>query len=323
MAFVVLSESSPRRAMEHILRRTTYILIPFSLLLIRYFPIYGVEYGLWSGKLMWRGVATQKNGLVLLCIIAALFLIWSIVKRWKGNIAPIWKYQTYTEIFVLILTFWLIGGPERSLFYSATSIFSFGIGLLVFLGFHLFRKLEINIKAGALVTIVAIIIIFGVASVYLGGSNVGFFASIAQRDTTLTGRSGVWEKLLPVAMQNPIVGSGFGGFWTQNARMLFEIANAHSGYLDVFLGLGFIGLLLVSIFLLSSCRKAQRELSSNFDWGILWICYIIMAVIHSISESSIDSLTRYIMAVLVFMSISSSKAADAPSDSQEKYEHTT
>jgi len=87
IAFVVLSEPSARRAMESILRRTTYVLIPFSLLLIKYFPIYGVEYGRWSGSRYWIGVTLQKNGLARLCIISAVFLIWSLLRRWKGDSA--------------------------------------------------------------------------------------------------------------------------------------------------------------------------------------------------------------------------------------------
>src|SRR6266496_2926134 len=63
MALLVLTERSPRQAVESLLRRTVYILIPFSLLLIKYFPNLGVAYGRWSGEQMWVGVTLQKNGL--------------------------------------------------------------------------------------------------------------------------------------------------------------------------------------------------------------------------------------------------------------------
>ncbi len=36
MAFVILSEADPRQALESVLRRSTYVLIPSSLLLIKY-----------------------------------------------------------------------------------------------------------------------------------------------------------------------------------------------------------------------------------------------------------------------------------------------
>ena len=308
MAFVVLSEPSPRQAMESILRRTTYILIPFSVLLIKYFPDYGVLYGRWSGIQMWTGVTLHKNSLGRLCIIAIFFLFWSLIRRWQGHNTPVWKYQTHTEIFILVIAFWLLGGPERNLFNSATSVYALILGLLVYWGLYLLKKFEKNLRSSVLITIVSIIIIYGIFSVFTGGSSVNLFASTAGRSATLTGRTEIWAALLPVAMQKPVVGSGFGGFWTSRTREFFQISEAHNGYLEVLLSLGFVGILLVSLFLLSCCRKAHRELSNNFDWGVICICYIIMAVVHNVGESSIDTLTSQLMAVVLFLSVSSTSA---------------
>jgi O-antigen ligase len=307
MAFVVLSEPSPRKAVESILRRIIYILIPFSVLLIKYFPIYGVGYGRWSGGLMWVGVTLQKNSLAVLCLIAAFFLIWTLVRRMQGHNPPVWKYQTHAEIFVLFITLWLVGGPGRSLSYSATANTALGVGLLVYLGFHLLKKFGKNLRVGGLMIILVSIIIFGIVAVFTSGHNIGFYVTSVGRDASLTGRTQVWASLLPIAMQRPLTGHGFGGFWTTSAREFFEIPNAHSGYLDELLSLGFVGILLVSIFLLASCRKAHRELSHNFDWGILWICFLIMAVVHNITESSIYTLADPLTAIILFLSVSSTK----------------
>jgi len=308
MAFAVLSEPSPRQAMESILRRTTYILIPFSVLLIKYFPTYGVMYATWSGGQMWTGVTLHKNSLGRLCIIAIFFLFWSLIRRWQGHDKPVWKYQTHTEIFILVIALWLLGGPERNLFNSATSVYALISGLLFYGGLYILKKFGKNLRLSTLATIVLIIIIYGIFSVFTGGSSVNVFASTAGRSATLTGRTEIWAALLPAAMQKPIVGSGFGGFWTSRTRDLFQISEAHNGYLEVLLGLGFVGILLVSLFLLSCCQKAQREILTNFDWGVLCICYIIMAVVHNIGESSIDTLTTQMMAIVLFLSVSSTPA---------------
>ena len=122
MAFVVLSDRDPRQAMHSLLRRVIYILIPFSLILIRYFPEYGRAYGKWSGAEMWVGVTVQKNSLGRLCLIAAFFLIWALVRRSHGrDVAPS-KYQTYADMSVLIVTVYLLSGPGGQ--YSATSLTS-------------------------------------------------------------------------------------------------------------------------------------------------------------------------------------------------------
>jgi O-antigen ligase len=301
-AFVVVSESSPREAMESILRRTAYVLIPFSLLLIKYFPEFGVSYGRWSGGQMWIGVTTHKNGLGRLCLIVVFFLIWSLVTRWKRHRTPAWKYEIHTDIFILILALWLMRGPAGDT-YSATSISALVVGLLVYGGFLLSKKHKISLGAGTLMAIVAIIIIFGIVAVFTGGSNVGFFASTAGRDTTLTGRTAIWAALLPVAMQRPFLGGGFGSFWTSRTKEVFGEVEAHNGYLEVLLETGFVGILLISIFLLSSCRKAHHELSKDFDWGTLWSCYLVMAVVHNITEASINSFTNQLIAVVLFFSV--------------------
>jgi exopolysaccharide production protein ExoQ len=305
MAFSVLSEPLPRRAIESILRKTTYVLIPFSILLIKYFPEYGIEYSRWTGERMWIGVSQQKNGLGLLCLIASFFLIWSIVYRWHSKKVPVWKFETHTEIFLLFLAIWLMRGPSGSFFYSATSFYALCAGLLAYWGLNLTKKLRKTLTASKIMIIVAAIMLFGIIVLFTGGSNIKYFASSAGRDATLTGRTEVWASLLPVAMRRPLLGSGFGGFWTPATKDLFRISGAHSGYLDVLLGLGFVGLFLTSIFLMASCRKAYRMLSVDFDWGVLLVCFIIMAVIHNITESSIDSLTSFLTAVIMFSTVCS------------------
>jgi len=300
MAFVVLSEPSPRRAMESVLRRTAYILIPFSPVLIKYFPQYGVEYTRWSGRRLWVGVAMQKNGLGRLCMIVAFFLIWSLIRRWQGKNPSVWKYQTHFEIIILAITLWLITGGQKT---SATSLIALSMGLLSYATFYFMKKKGKTVGASLLMLIIAIIILYGTTSVFTGQLKFGFITSAAGRDETLTGRTDIWARLLPVAMKKPILGGGFGGFWTPGTRDAFRISGSHNGYLDVLIGLGFVGLVLVSVFLLSSCRKAHQVLDVDFDWGVLWIGFIIMAVAHNIAESSINSFAHQLTAILLFFSI--------------------
>jgi exopolysaccharide production protein ExoQ len=312
MAFSVSSEHSPRESIESILRRTTYILIPFSVVLIRYFPEFGIQYGRWDGTRMWIGMAMQKNGLGRICLIAVLLLIWSLLRTLKGTNSPVWKYQVHAEIIVLIIALWLIRGPSGSFFYSATSFYALCVGLLVYWGLNIKKKRGRILEARTLMIIISIVVIFGTAAVFSGGSHLGALASSAGRNTTLTGRTDIWAVLLPIAMQRPLLGHGFGGFWiTGKNTSYFDVLEAHSGYLDVLIGLGFIGILLTSIFLLSSSRRAHRMLSDNFDWGALCICFIIIVVVYNITESSIDSFTSHLTAIILFFTVSSAPAASS------------
>ena len=309
MAFTVLSERDPQQALISILRRVGYILIPFSALLIQYYPVYGISFGRWSGERMWIGVATHKNGLTRLCAIFVLFLVWTLLRRWKKHDIPVVKYQTYVEIFLMLLALLLLMGPNRTLTYSATSTVSLTIGMFALLGFYWMKKRGSRIGAIPLKAILVMIIIYGTITPYLGRLSIIDISSIVKRNETLTDRNLIWERLIPLALSRPILGHGLGGFWTSEMRLRTD-AHAHNGYLDVVLNCGFIGLLLVSIYLLSCCQKAQRALTYDFDWGILFPCYLIMLVVFSIAESSIDSLTASLSAIVMFFSVSSMKISD-------------
>jgi exopolysaccharide production protein ExoQ len=303
MAFVILTEPSPRQALESILRRSTYILIPFSFILTKYFPAYGVEYGRWSGIRMWIGVATQKNGLGRLCILSAFYLIWALTRRRQGQNPRVWKYQTYLELLILLLSLYLLMGPAHDPFYSATASYSFILAIIIYSGLLLMKRAKIRLAPGFLVAIISILMIFGIVTLFTGGTTVGSAASRAGRDATLTGRTAVWTRLMPVAMRHPFLGGGIGGFWTPEKRGLFEISEAHSGYLEILLDLGIVGLLIYFIFLNSSVIKAHRELSYDYDWGVLSICLLVMVTLHNTAESSLNSLAAHMTAIIVFFSV--------------------
>jgi exopolysaccharide production protein ExoQ len=318
MAFVVLTEPAPRQAMESLFRRTVYVLIPFSILLIKYFPQYGVQYR-WSGEVMWVGVTLQKNGLGRLCLISAFFLIWTLIRRWKGRDIYRRKLQTLAEVALLVLTLWLLKGPATWA-ASASGLVALSTGLATLVGLLWMKKHRIDLGGKRWMAVLACIIALGIIQPLVGGSTLGGFASSLGRNETLTGRSDIWALLLPSAMHSPILGSGFGGFWTSMTTAKIEVNEAHNGYLEVCLGLGVIGLLLTVFFLLSFCRNAVRALAHDFDWATLCICYLIMASVHNISESSFDSFTRHLMAVVLLLAVTLPAAVKRQSAREQSVE---
>ncbi len=303
MALLVATEREPAQAMQSIFRRTVYVLIPFSVLLIKYFPELGLFYVHHEGITMWTGVTTHKNGLGRLCLITMFFLIWTFVRRWQGRSIAVNRYQTIAEVFILFLIIWLFKGPENS--YSATSIGSLAVGIAMYICLLLMKKYHINIGSKTLMAMVACVIGYGIVTVLVGGSTFSTFTSSLGRNETLTGRKDIWETLLPIAMESPIFGKGFGGFWTPEISLkYFEISECHNGYLEVFLELGIVGIFLVSIFLLSCCNKAIKALHHDFDWGCLWFCFLLMVALYNATESSVNTFTSHLTALLLFLLLS-------------------
>jgi exopolysaccharide production protein ExoQ len=86
---------------------------------------------------------------------------------------------------------------------------------------------------------------------------------------TLTGRTELWSELLTYSAARPLLGYGFDSFWspmhTANVSLAlgWVIPDAHSGYVEMLLDLGLIGLVLFVASLLSGLFHALRVLRAD------------------------------------------------------------
>jgi exopolysaccharide production protein ExoQ len=301
MALVVMSEPSPRLAFESILRRSVYILIPFSLLLIKYFPEFGVSFGRWSGERMWVGVAAQKNGLGRLCLVSAFFLIWVFIRRWRGEERHLSRSHVRADLVMLGMTFWLMRGPGGTAF-SATSVSALILGLGTLVGVLRMkgplRSFELWVLTGAAVYVMgnwATQIIFDQSIFHVILAALG-------RDPTLTGRTEIWAELLEIAWKQPVLGLGYGSFWI-DPPISFDINQGHNGYIDVFLELGAVGIVLLVLFLFSLYRKARNALEIDKEWGAFVLSFLVMSVFYNFTESAFLGATSHLWVMLAFLAV--------------------
>ncbi|MHC1725274.1 MAG: O-antigen ligase family protein [Syntrophobacteraceae bacterium] len=251
---------------------------------------------------MWLGVTSQKNGLALLCVLAIFFLFLSVINRRRsGNDEVVW-YETYVDIFLIMLALWLFAGPDHKLNYSATCLGTLVVGLATFFCVSHLKTRSRLIKPSIIAIMVAIVVILGVIIPFAGGLLISDTASVFGRDESLTGRTDIWAYLVPYATSRPIFGHGYGGFWTDKIKDVTS-NYAHNGYLDIILDLGFVGYLLFLIFFVSSSLKAQALMYYDFKWGVFWLCMIVMAVIHNIAESSTTSFYGMFASIELFIFI--------------------
>jgi exopolysaccharide production protein ExoQ len=305
MGFVILIDDDPKEAVVVIFRRVAIILIPLSLVLIKYFPQYGVEYGRWSGEKMWVGAALQKNGLGRLSMIAAFLYIWSFFRS-AGERQSVRRRFIVADFSILIISLYLLKSTPGS--YSATGLVSFAVGIALLVLLAWTKKKRIRLPERLFAWFAVMLIAFAVTTVMVGGKSISSATSALGRDTTLTGRTDVWGSLVPVFLKKPIIGTGFGSFWTARTRFYFEIPDAHSGYLDILLELGLVGMAVFAMFIAALMRISQKAIQSDFYWASFGICFTLIALVHNISESSFNSFSSHITASLLFIAIASSKA---------------
>jgi exopolysaccharide production protein ExoQ len=129
---------------------------------------------------------------------------------------------------------------------------------------------------------------------------------ILGRDATLTNRTAVWE-VVEAMPTNPIVGAGFMSFWSGArmeaiwAKLGTSINQAHNGYLEQYLNLGYIGVGFIVILMLSGLLKVRRHLRVDYPSAMLRLCLIMVAVLYNYTEASFYGLNN--MWVLTLLSV--------------------
>jgi O-antigen ligase len=206
---------------------------------------------------------------------------------------------------LLVVSLYLLKGASVQAM-SATSVGSLAGGLTLFIVLLRLRKFGTFPSSIFILVITIAVIVIGTLIVFKQGEGIDFVASSMGRDSTLTGRTDIWREFLPMAMKRPLLGHGFGGFWTDERFRLEWVNSVHNGYLEVILHLGFVGLVLVSLFLLSCCQRAREIMTDDFYWGSFWVCFLLMSIVHNIGESSCDSFSRTLTAIIVFFCVASS-----------------
>lgn len=113
---------------------------------------------------------------------------------------------------------------------------------------------------------------------------------VYDKDLTFSGRTMIWTESLRAVAQEPWLGRGLGGVWTQAPTMLrielwhqigFPAAHSHNGAIQLMLDIGIIGLGLMIVFLLSIARLAVKaslrpETRDLGRWGVLVLATTIV-----------------------------------------------
>jgi hypothetical protein len=280
MVLVILTESNPIEAAKAVFVRCACLLIPLSVLFIRYYPDLGRDYHM--GEMMFTGVATHKNTLGGLVMVGGLFLAWDLIARFQNEKRIRWIH--FLPDFILVaMAVWLL---VKS--HSATSLACAVIGLAVLLGFRM-PSVRARIGRLELYAIAGGILYWALNSMF----DVTRFVveDLLGRDMSLTTRTEVWPVLLSQA-DSPLFGSGFMSFWSgerlTNLLEQYSIIQAHNGYLEVYLNGGWIAILLLLALLFAASQSIKRDLLQGSDFAIVRFMLLVIAIIHNFTEASIS-----------------------------------
>jgi exopolysaccharide production protein ExoQ len=277
---VVLSDPHPLEAVRTLFRRLGYLLVPLSILLIKYYPQIGKSYEVWSGAPMFVGVTTSKNMLGVACLVSGIFFFWDTVSRWPER-----KERRTRRIIILNLAFLGMTAWLLHLSNSATSRLCLMLGCLVMAAAHT-RAVK---RHPAFLKILIPMCLCVYMVLEFGFDINARIAGMVGRDPTLTGRTDLWKYLLRMHT-NPLLGTGYESFWLGSRldfvwQRFWLFNEAHNGYLEVYLNLGLVGLCLLGMFLIASYRRIWRLTVSSFALASLSLGVWAVAFFYNMTEA--------------------------------------
>jgi O-antigen ligase len=295
MAMVILSETRPFEAIGVILRRLAFVLLPLSILFIKYYPHLGRTYQSYSGSPNYGGVVGHKSGLGMLCLYIGIYYLWELFINREKRI-QLGSRLNLSSLIILCMIVWL--------FYMAKSATSSSCMVIAACIFLISRGVGGDRLPGRIFIIgIACIALFGIFEFFF--DITGYVIEMLGKDHTLTSRVPMWQDLLNM-VENPIIGFGFENFWMGNRRQFIDelwgiSSQAHNGYLEMYLNLGFIGLLFVLGWILSGLKKVVQQIVNDYQAAMLRLCFIVIIVIYNWTEATFFGVSN--MWLLLFFSI--------------------
>ena len=298
MILIVLTDLEPIAAIKRFFSRPGFVLVPLSILLIRYYPSLARGYSGWTGEVFNTGVATGKNGLGYVCLIFGLASSWCLLDVIRAKERPRATGSLIAQGAILALSLWLF-----RMAHSATSFSCFAIGVGVLM---LGRLRSLNRKP-ALVNLIIAVLLFAVLYGVLINPSVGLVAAVG-RNATLTGRTTIWNLVLGMTV-NPIIGAGYESFWLGDRLNKIWNENwgerpnqAHNGYLEIYLDLGWMGVTLLGLVMAWGYRGIIRTLPSS-SVARLKLALFVVAAIYNLTEHAFRELhpvwLLFLLAVIV------------------------
>jgi len=280
MILIVSTEPNILDAIKRLVTRAGYVLLPLSVLLMKYYPDLGrVLNRSWTEE--WIGVTGQKNTLGEICTVFGLGLLWRFRGVYNNRQDPKRWRQLVALGTVLGMVIWLLWMCESMTSISALVLAS---GVMLLSTRPTFRRKPALIH----VLVITALIVPAYALFF---ESTGTLVGELGRDPSLTGRTEIWDVVLSIP-DNRLVGAGYETFWVGSRLQQvwgpigMDINEAHDGYIEMLLNLGWIGVALLGALIATGYRNVLGAYRRDLDIGSLRTAYLLATVITGFTEAA-------------------------------------
>jgi exopolysaccharide production protein ExoQ len=274
---------------------TFAIVIGMSFLFAILSPHYGtMAVGVHAGA--WRGIYVHKNLLGKMMGLSGIIFLLLAMDAEENR----WFPWTGLGLSCCLLV----------LSRSSSAMVNFVTVMALVPVYHTFRwRYQLMIPAT-----IGIATLGGGLSLWLNENAAILLGSIG-KDPTLTGRTEMWPYIMEMIWKQPWLGYGYNGFWNDwdspGAYVWYAAKwmppTAHNGFLDLWLDLGLLGLIVLGIGFGQTFWRGLTWLRHDKYWMSLWtILYLTYLLLGNFGESSL--LNRNDIFWLLYMTASFSLA---------------
>lgn len=203
-------------------------------------PRYAVMAGSYAG--MVKGLFYHKNGLGQFCAVS--FITMLSVGMPKGPL----RYSQLLRWAALLFTLLLIVVSK-----SSTAVVMVAIGVATLMGSRMMQTVRNSLARSFIVFFLCLFIGAAASFAYLGVAQM--IADAFGKDLTFSGRTNIWEQLMPLVYDRPLLGYGFAVFrqpevMEQYVELTFDARSTHNTYLELALNIGVPGMIAWTAFVL-------------------------------------------------------------------------
>lgn len=311
MVLVIVTDPQPINALRRVYSRVGFILIPASLLLIRYSAL-GQAYDP-GGEQSYTGVTTNKNTLGLIIFVVTLGALWSFLSLLRAERSRRRTWQLIAQGTLVVLG---IAVLRQARSQTSNACLMLGAVLILMTKLSSFRR-----RPGRVHALVWAIILFGGIALLFGGEAT--VAGAFGKKANLGDRTIIWAAVIPEC-PNALLGAGFESFWNgygknvKGGLSIYErgLNSAHDGYIEVYLNLGWVGVSLIAMLLISGYVRAHAAFRRNPEVGGLMLAYVAVVGIYNITEAGFRILTPtwifFLLVIVGSRSIASGVAGKKP-----------
>jgi O-antigen ligase len=216
----------------------------------------------------------------MICMLFGLGAVWRFIAVYRDRKVPHRTQQLVTQGVILLMVFWLFAIANSM---TSLSCFLLACSLMITTTFFTFARRP----AAVHVMVAAVVCLSAFALFYNPG---GYLLQELGRNATLTGRTEIWDQVLPMA-GNPLFGTGYESFWLgKRLEKMWafnrDIHQAHNGYLEIYLNLGWVGLTLLAAVLVTGYRKVLDAVRRRQDLSSLCLAFFAAAIIYNFTEAA-------------------------------------